>query len=242
MQNIDTTFKMYLDTPTPRLDPDTHSLTLCKYHTLLWSKALPTGKVYNLDSNRTRPYYLRHVSELGDFKLASDSIIHTYSKWKNRNMVEIIEQVGKLEVDSFYDFASTIGAYIIFPANRIDQKPTINGARGINPKIKDRFDLTLECIRRWYSGIESPLFEDIERYKCFFDLFESFEGYVKFFLLDDIVDEEFNNIRFWLPFEEFSKTKPLPSSVHEYREYMTNVLYFIRLRNLRIEKWVDENL
>ncbi|WP_113903400.1 DUF6994 family protein [Brevibacterium celere] len=34
---------------------------------------------------------------------------------------------------------------------------TINGARGLHPRIVDRFDLTLECIRRHYRGEPSPL-------------------------------------------------------------------------------------
>ena len=36
----------------------------------------------------------------------------------------------------------------MFPANRIGGKVTINGAKGFHPRIKDRSDLTLECIRR----------------------------------------------------------------------------------------------
>ena len=46
---------------------------------------------------------------------------------------------------------------MVFPANRIEKKNTINGARGVHPRIADRFDLTAECIRRHYLGIESPL-------------------------------------------------------------------------------------
>ena len=30
---------------------------------------------------------------------------------------------------------------------------------GVNPLICDRFDLTLECIRRYYVGVFSPLYE-----------------------------------------------------------------------------------
>ncbi|MCG8654879.1 hypothetical protein [Yimella sp. NH-Cas1] len=36
----------------------------------------------------------------------------------------------------------------MFPANPIGGKVTINGAKGFHPRIKDRSDLTLECIRR----------------------------------------------------------------------------------------------
>ena len=62
---------------------------------------------------------------------------------------------------------------------------TINGARGVNGKIKDRFDLTLECIRRHYTSEKSPLSDTLQRYSPFFNLFENFQGYVDFFLLQD---------------------------------------------------------
>ena len=47
---------------------------------------------------------------------------------------------------------------------------TINGARGVNHKIQDRFDLTLECIRRFYLNEFSPLKDTLNRYKTFFKL------------------------------------------------------------------------
>ena len=66
------------------------------------------------------------------------------------------------------------------------KKLTINGERGWNKRIVDRFDLTLECIRRYYLDIESPLKETLERYKSFFLLFEDFRHYVEFFFLQDL--------------------------------------------------------
>ena len=48
---------------------------------------------------------------------------------------------------------------------------TINGARGVNHKIQDRFDLTLECIKRFYIEEDSPLTEVFKRYSQFFNLF-----------------------------------------------------------------------
>ena len=36
----------------------------------------------------------------------------------------------------------------------------------------------------------------------FFQLFETFKGYVEFFLLNDLVDER-GNVKFYLPFDEF---------------------------------------
>ena len=63
---------------------------------------------------------------------------------------------------------------------------TINGSRGINHKIKDRFDLTLECIRRHYFNEDNPLSDTLQRYSDFFSLFQKFQGYIDFFLLQDL--------------------------------------------------------
>ncbi len=72
------------------------------------------------------------------------------------------------------DLGYTIGSSIIFPGNRIDVASTINGARGFHPRIADRFDLTLECIRRHYRGESSPLPPTLLKCGDFFGLFESF--------------------------------------------------------------------
>jgi hypothetical protein len=47
--------------------------------------------------------------------------------------------------------------------NRIADN-TINKARGTNRKIEDRFDLTLEYIRRHYAGADRPLAGVLSRY------------------------------------------------------------------------------
>ena len=82
-------------------------------------------------------------TSLGEFLLSSDSIGHTYSRVKK--MSHIIDEISHEEIDSFFSICSTIGAYIIFPAKRINNKMTINGARGVNHKIQDRFDLLLNA-------------------------------------------------------------------------------------------------
>jgi hypothetical protein len=135
---------------------------------------------------------------------------------------------------------ATIGAYTLFPNKKIDGKFTINQARGINSLIDDRFDLTLECIRLFYLKQESPLYDTLLRYKSFFDLFESFAGYVKFFLLDDLVDIN-QNIKFYLPFDNF-KTKPIFSDINDYLFYKKGVMDFIKARNTRIEIYANQIL
>ena len=110
---------------------------------------------------------------------------------------------------------------------------TINGARGINSKIRDRFDLTLECIRRYYINKQSPLDETLKRYSYFFELFDNFKGYVDFFLLNDLVNEKYSSIKYFIPFESFEK-RPLPRDVQEYKLYKKNMIDFVSARNQRI--------
>ncbi len=164
---FDTSFKMYSDTPAGK-DPDTFSRTLRDYHLLLWNKVLPNGEMFKLTASENPPFRLFHKSSLGEFTLSSDSILHSYTRWTRESMASIIRVLPKTECDEFYDLTSTIGGYILFPSNRIDRKPTINGIRGMHPMIMDRFDLTLECIRRWYWGIGNPLQEHIEQIRQLF--------------------------------------------------------------------------
>ena len=109
--------------------------------------------------------------------------------------------------------------------------------RGISAKIKDRFDLTLEAIRLHYNKQSSPLSDTFERYSDFFDLFVDFKGYVEFFLLQDLVTEDFSSVKFHLPFTSFD-ISPLPNDAEEYLEYKNNTIKFIKARNLRMLKSV----
>lgn len=161
---IDTSFDVYSDTPAGK-DPDQWSPTLRGFHERLWSKPLPDGHYFML-SSKTRGAYLHHNSNRGEFFLSSDSIGHTYRY--SKSMADVIAQVPEIELDEFFALASTIGAYIVFPARTVKRKPTINGARGMHPKIGDRFDLTLECIRSHYEGRDSPLSQTLGRYSSFF--------------------------------------------------------------------------
>ncbi len=221
---------MYSDTPLGR-DPDAFSKTLRKYHRAIWSKQLPCGQVFELSADSPGTY-LRHCSGLGEFSLSSDSIGATYKNVKA--MRHIIDQVPSAEVDDFFSICSTIGAYIVFPSNRIDRKPTINGARGLNFAIRDRFDLTLECIRRHYQNESSPLSEPLKRYANFFAIFENFEIYCDFFLLQDLLNPSTGPIRFFIPFDDF-RTKPLPENVSSYRTYRDGLVGFVEARNARIK-------
>lgn len=226
---IDITFDFRSDTPQGK-DPDTYSPTLRSYHKMLWSKPLPGGTIFELDDSRSDAY-LYHRSEVGEFFLSSDSAIHTFSKWTS--MSHIISQLNEGEVGAFRSLGYTMGGMMIFPGNRVDGKSTINGARGFHPLIKDRIDLTLECIRRYYANEHSPLTETLKRYTDFFNLFVDFRGYVEFFLLNDLVVEDCFAIQFFMPFDDF-KTPAVPKTLEGYRSYKDLVTSFINKRNQRI--------
>lgn len=148
-------------------------------------------------------------------------------------MKHITELFPEEENEAFRTIGYTIGAMMVFPGNRIDGKATINGARGFTRKIADRFDLTLECIRRHYLQQPSPLDETLLRYSDFFQLFGGFEGYVDFFLLQDLVDGDGHAVKFFMPFDDFN-TPSVPETVEDYVEYRRLSIAFVKARNQRI--------
>ena len=97
----------------------------------------------------------------------------------------------------------------------------------------DRFDLTLECIRRHYSDSESPLSTTLSRYSGFLALFDDFRGYVSFFLLDDLVNDDLS-VKFFMPFDDFDPPY-VPNDVGAYEEYRRRSIEFIEARNNRIK-------
>ena len=224
--DIDITFDFRLDAPKDK-DPDTHSKTLRRYHKLLWSKRLPGGELLELDDT-TPGSYLHHRSAIGEFSLSSDTVIPTF-KWASH----IKELIPDEELKAFNAIGYTIGGMMLFPGNQIDGKWTINQARGCTKQIGDRFDLTLECIRRHYSKGESPLSGVLARYASFLDLFRDFRGYVEFFLLQDLVAADLSAVKISEPFDNF-RGSPIPTGVHEYNAYKSASIAFIEARNRRI--------
>ena len=229
---IDITFNVYTDANGG--DPDSTSPTLRSYHKMLWSKQLPNGEHFELSDKKVGTY-LYHRSGLGEYFLGSDSITHSYKNHKRKTW--LAQQIQD-EVQELFNEGSTIGAFTLFPNNRIDKQHTINQARGVNSFIDDRFDLTLECLRLFYKGQQNPLYDTFLRYKDFFDLFENFKGYIDFFLLNDLIDEN-ENIKFYLPFDNF-KTRPTFENIEEYLTYKKGVMDFIKSRNKRIDSYANK--
>ncbi len=210
-------------------DPDIASNVLQSYHKALWSKELPDGEYMDLVTGLGSNYLTWK-----DLRFGSDSIT-TFFRYKNyRHMIEqVADSMSDWHafVEDYIRRSYTIGGEIIFPK----RMQGINQSRGCNQLIKDRWDLTLECIRRYYEGTPSPLYEMLQKDKVFFDLFVDFKGYIDFFHLQDCVDPNYRSVIIWLDNDDF-KNGPLPTSVDEYLLFINNELEFIEKRNKRIKK------
>lgn len=171
-------------------------------------------------------------------KFGSDSISNSYIGTKK--IAHLTNEVSSSEFEEFRDKGSTIGGYIIFPSERVGGKMTINGARGFNAKIGDRFDLTLECIRLHYEKQPNPLEGTLNTHtnKFFFSLFKNFQGYIEFFLLQDLFDYSTGQIKFFTEVKLPFTTSPIPQSEPEYMQYKKSTVDFVERRNHRINDWV----
>lgn len=205
------------------VDPDTTSKVLQSVHQALWSKRLPGGRLMELQPARGCQL------QWDQFRLSSDCIGNDYSS--NLRM-EPLRRNAPGPAKILFRYGSRIGSYVMFPAYRVDRKMTINGARGINTRIADRIDLTLEAIRRHYGGDESPLSDVLARYSDFFELFETFRGYIEFWLLQDLVRSG-NRVVQLLPFDDFQRTG-YPADVHEYVHLSNMLVHILQARNHRI--------
>lgn len=208
-------------------DPDSCSPTLREYHRMLWSRELPNGQMMRLE-----PGYGTDYLVWDGMRFASDSITTGFRYSRMRLLIDRVADSmenyhGWMEsvIRRFY----TMGGMIIFPKHRY----SINQIRGNSRCISDRWDLTLECIRRYYCDEASPISWCLEQDRRFFDLFVDFRGYIDFFLLQDCVSSDYSEVRLWLDTEPFDGA-PLPRTVEEYMSWMDANLDFVERRNRRI--------
>ena len=211
-------------------DPDSASRTLQRYHQILWSKKLPNGEFMDLHCG-----YGANYLTWKDFRFGSDSIIVSFRYQKNRALIENVAKAipdYRAFVEDYMHRAYTIGGMIIFPKH----SGSINQRRGTHQLISDRWDLTLECIRRFYSGEDSPLNSTLQRDKAFFDLFVDFKGYIDYFLLQDCVSSDYSKVKIWLGKGDFNEY-PLPQTVDQYLSWIDSEMDFLKKRNKRIEEY-----
>ena len=214
-------------------DPDSKSKTLQRYHQLLYSKSLPNGDTMKLVIGNKTNYLTWN-----NFRFGSDSIITSFRYVRNRELIQKVAESlpnYKKYYENYIHKSYTIGGEIIFPK----MKGGINQSRGCNPFIKDRWDLTLECIRKYYNNETSPLYNVLSNNKDFFNLFVTFKEYVDFFYLQDCVNGDYTQVKFWLGNGEF-KYYPLPQTVQEYFLWIENELDFVRKRNKRISDAIEK--
>ena len=212
-----------------KMDPDSASKTLQNYQQIMWSRELPNGEKMDLKIGDGADYLTWK-----ELRFGSDSIIASFRYEKCRGLLEqVMTKVPdyKSFVEEFLRKTYTIGGEIIFPKHA----GSINQTRGCNKSICDRFDLTLECIRRFYLGEKSPLWDVLNNDRKFFELFVDFRGYVEFFLLQDLVLEDFSGVKFWNEWKDFDDN-PIPGNVEEYLKFIQNEVEFVKNRNNRIKK------
>ena len=227
---IDITFDLRTDAAGG--DPDASSPTLLRYHYLLWNKPLPSGRPFHLTPRALKPYALVHESDSGHFYLTSDAVLATFTR--RADMQAIISQLPPAKIRALNTITYTIGGMVLWPGNQIDRKWTINQARGCTGRIADRFDLTVECVRRHYEvDTTHPLADVFSRYRDFFDLFGSFAGYVDFWLLDDLVDAD--GVKLFLPSNDFT-LPPVPRNLPDYVAFCERTVGFVTARNERIRR------
>ena len=225
MNNIDIEYDYRLDSKCG--DPDADSTKLYDFHSLLWNKEIPNNSTLNLSILSKSYGRLILKTNLTD-NLSSDRMCpHFVGKYNGK----LDEWLSDADKEKFQQKVRTIGGHIVFPAHRKNGF-TINQARGVNRKISDRFDLTLECFRRHYANEESPLTSTLIRYSDFFKLFKDFKGYVDFFMLQDFIENK-EEVKFSLPFDDFNRSA-LPENKEEYVSYMDSTIELIDRRNERI--------
>jgi len=225
--NIEVGYDFRLDTKCG--DPDTDSLKLYNFHSLLWNQKVANNKTLNLQVLNKNYGRLILKTNLTD-NLSSDRMFpHFIGKYNGK----LDSWLSDSDKEKLQYKVRTIGGHIVFPAHRKNGF-TINQARGVNRKISDRFDLTLECIKRFYQNEESPLSSTLCRYSEFFRVFENFENYIEFFMLQDFIKCN-GEINYALPFDDFNRSA-LPKSKKEYGDYMNITVELIDKRNKRIFK------
>jgi hypothetical protein len=184
-----------------------------------------------LEAVRDSNYYLVWK----DFDFGSDSIIVELRYKKYMHVIDkVADKVGDIEAyyENLVRRSYTIGGMIIFPKHI----NSMNQMRGTCSKISDRWDLTLECIRRYYIDEKSPLSSVIGSDKEFFDLFVDFKGYVEFFFLQDCVSDDYSEVDIWCGDTSFEKSG-LPVTVDDYFEFIRKEHEFLDKSNERIKEY-----
>lgn len=229
------------------------------YHQRLWSRRPLTGRsdgrTLNLQPLGTGLIDVGLGESFFGFEeglyLTSDRVMPTWWRWGDTAALcedsELTAQI--LAANPILD---NMGGIVMWPGWKVGGL-TLNQERGFGQKarIADRIDLTLECIRHAYAGTfdrdVSPLGPALGRYWQFFELFGTFEGYVEFWMLQDLLTEDGLRVNFLMEGDlaegwDFATRNPLPTTVDEYDEYLRNAESFVLKRNDRLTvAWAQQS-
>jgi hypothetical protein len=235
IKEIDINFDFSTETGGEQPDIERDSTTLRKYHKLLWIKKLPNGEVPILSETDNNGLIIK--TDTCELILSSDTMINTYTgNWDKNFDLRYLKTIA--EIEGFVNITHKIGNFIMYPRTKINDMNSFNQERGTNSKIKDRFDLSLECIKRYYQNEDSPLRETIQRYNQFFQLFKNFKSYCEYYFLEDLTINNYTEIKYFLPFNNFDEM-PIPKNAEEYTLYMNKATEFINNRNKRIQDFIN---
>lgn len=224
-------------------DPDAHSKTLYEFHQKLWSRKTPSGKQLEFEVMRMRygSYCLKDKTTGNSF--SSDTLVNAFLNYSKNNpqikkvITEYKSSIGeepyRREQEAYIRKAYTIGNMIIFP--KLASQKSINCQRGNRHRqLYDRIDLTIKCIQDYYNNnkVEDNKLRDVftkEENKSFLDLFKDFDGFINFFFLQDMIDEN-GNVKIFLESD-------YPMTGSDYERWRKCTLEFIANRNNRIKEW-----
>ena len=196
-------------------DPDKLSVSLKEYHMCLFSNRKMQSCSFTIKAGQKNEIIFNNKEH--EIIFTPDSITNIFessSRWFNKmrekdivaSFVDEDHEVATL-VNEFHRIDYSIGSSIIFPI-RFDGmtiKTSLNCGRGMSQRIHDRIDYTLECIKRYYGGSndDNPLLYCLELNNTFVQLFRDFYDFVRFFMLDDLIDCN-NNVKGFCGFIDFN--------------------------------------
>lgn len=179
------------------------------------------------------------------------AIQHMNEDLKNRRMFDKdkFQSDWKKFIWLYLQRSNTIGGFILFPRHSM---PTINTARGSNSNVQDRFDLTLECIKRYYENpkesqnkeLYNPLFFVLDKDKEFFDMFGSFDQYTKFFCLDKswVKNNQVLNLLDNESLDEYNFTANTLLTENNWWTFYENIMSRLDARNCQIGELLNKKM
>lgn len=161
-------------------------------------------------------------------------------------------------IGDFLSVTRTIGGHVFWPAHKVDNKNTINQARGGNG-MYDRFDITLAELKHYFKiRIEcyeskndsylfyEPLYDAFKRYDWFFRKYKNFNNFIKYMKLDMFLyeDEVINLVNTNIEDEnyeilKYEKNENINNNFFkpkDYENYIKNCKILILKRTKSIEK------